>query len=71
MYFPVFVEGAKLSMGDMHFSQVGGLHCGSLGICIPNIVTVMHLLQAQTIVCPQETLICGGREMARCPSAGR
>ena len=22
MYFPVFVEGANLSMGDMHFSQV-------------------------------------------------
>ena len=21
MYFPVFVKGAKLSMGDMHFSQ--------------------------------------------------
>ncbi len=23
VYFPVFVEGANLSMGDMHFSQVG------------------------------------------------
>ncbi len=22
VYFPVFVEGANLSMGDMHFSQV-------------------------------------------------
>ena len=25
VYFPVFVEGAKLSVGDMHFSQAGTL----------------------------------------------
>ena len=27
VYFPVFVEGANLSMGDMHFSQGDGEVC--------------------------------------------
>lgn len=26
VYLPVFVEGANLSLGDMHFSQVGLSH---------------------------------------------
>ena len=32
VYFPVFVEGAKLSMGDMHFSQGDGevSFCGAI-----------------------------------------
>ncbi len=32
MYFPVFVEGANLSMGDMHFSQGDGevSFCGAI-----------------------------------------
>ena len=31
-YFPVFVPGAKLSMGDMHFSQGDGevSFCGAI-----------------------------------------
>ena len=41
----MFVEGAKLSMGDMHFSQVAALHFRSSLICMPNDVTVQHLLQ--------------------------
>ena len=34
VYFPVFVEGAKLSMGDMHFSQGDGevSFCGAIEI---------------------------------------
>jgi len=33
VYFPVFVEGANLSMGDMHFSQGDGevSFCGAIG----------------------------------------
>ena len=32
VYFPVFVEGANLSMGDMHFSQGDGevSFCGAI-----------------------------------------
>jgi acetamidase/formamidase len=32
IYFPVFVEGANLSMGDMHFSQGDGevSFCGAI-----------------------------------------
>jgi formamidase len=32
VYFPVFVEGAMLSMGDMHFSQGDGevSFCGAI-----------------------------------------
>ena len=34
VYFPVFLEGANLSMGDMHFSQGDGevSHCSSLAV---------------------------------------
>ena len=33
VYFPVFVQGANLSMGDMHFSQGDGevSFCGAIG----------------------------------------
>eukprot|EP00252_Welwitschia_mirabilis_P019680 TRINITY_DN4621_c0_g1_i1.p1 TRINITY_DN4621_c0_g1~~TRINITY_DN4621_c0_g1_i1.p1 ORF type:complete len:300 (+),score=69.32 TRINITY_DN4621_c0_g1_i1:152-1051(+) len=35
VYFPVFVDGANLSMGDMHFSQGDGeiTFCGAIEIC--------------------------------------
>lgn len=35
VYFPVFVEGANLSMGDMHFSQGDGevSFCGAIEMC--------------------------------------
>ena len=35
VYFPVFVDGAMLSMGDMHMSQGDGevSFCGAIGEC--------------------------------------
>ncbi len=33
VYFPVFVEGANLSMGDMHFSQ--GIVCRNSALIAP------------------------------------
>ena len=35
VYFPVFLEGANLSMGDMHFSQGDGevSFCGAIEMC--------------------------------------
>ncbi|KAL0040283.1 hypothetical protein WJX77_002258 [Trebouxia sp. C0004] len=35
VYFPVFIEGANLSMGDMHFSQGDGevSFCGAIEMC--------------------------------------
>lgn len=35
VYFPVFVDGAMLSMGDMHMSQGDGevSFCGAIGKC--------------------------------------
>ena len=37
MYFPVFVEGANMSMGDMHFSQGDDevSFCGAIGLSLP------------------------------------
>ena len=41
VYFPVFVDGANLSVGDMHFSQV---KTGHQGLQSPGVARgVMHI----------------------------
>ena len=41
MYFPVFVEGANLSMGDMHFSQVRDCaRSPPTRCCLPDTVSI-------------------------------
>ena len=52
MYFPVFVEGANLSMGDMHFSQGDGevSFCGAIGERSP--VRDLQLIRTHIHTCP-------------------